>query len=57
MDDLRYLLRVLRSMGRVIRRRVQQAWRAREMQKFVPLFMGGGLVRVLLALVASPTRA
>jgi len=43
MDDLRYLLRVLRNMGRVIRRRVQQAWRAREIQKFVPLFMGGFL--------------
>lgn len=43
MDDLRYLLRVLRSMGRVIRRRVRQAWRAREIQKFVPLFMGGFL--------------
>ena len=43
MDDLRYLLRVLRSIGRVIRRRVQQAWRARKIQKFVPLFMGGFL--------------
>jgi len=43
MDDLRYLLRAARGVGRVIRRRVQQAWRAREIQKFVPLFMGGFL--------------
>jgi tetratricopeptide (TPR) repeat protein len=43
MDDLRYLLRAARGVGRVIRRRVQQAWQAREIQKFVPLFMGGFL--------------
>jgi|GEM_PF-1118923 len=43
MDDLRYLLRAARGVGRVIRRRVQQAWRAREIQKFVPLFMGAFL--------------
>jgi hypothetical protein len=43
MDDLRHLLRAARGVGRVIRRRVQQAWRAREIQKFVPLFMGGFL--------------
>jgi len=43
MDDLRYLLRVLRSMGRVIRRRVQQAWRAHKIQKLIPLFAGGFL--------------
>jgi len=44
MDDLRYLLRVLRSVGRVIRRRVQQAWRARKVQKLIPLFVGGFLL-------------
>lgn len=41
MDDLRYLLRVLRSMGRVIRRRVQQAWRARQVLQFLlPVVIG-----------------
>jgi hypothetical protein len=43
MDDLRYLLRVLRRVGRVIRRRVQQAWQARKIQKLMPLFVGGFL--------------
>jgi tetratricopeptide (TPR) repeat protein len=43
MDDLRYLLRVLRRVGRVIRRRVQQAWQARRALKFLLLVVVGVL--------------
>ena len=45
MDDLRYLLRVLRRVGRVIRRRVQQAWRARQVLQFLLLVVIGILLQ------------
>jgi hypothetical protein len=43
MDDLRYLLRVLHRVGRLIRRRLRRTWHARRALKFLLLVVVGVL--------------
>jgi hypothetical protein len=43
MDDLRYLLRVLHRVGRLIRRRLRRTWHARQALKFLLLVVVGVL--------------
>ena len=43
MDDWRYLFRVLRNTGRIIRRRLRRAWHARRVLEFLLLVVVGVL--------------